>query len=92
MKTWIIDNGGEWSDHEMFFVATDAPDDLVLRCVEYRGHVVKGVVDGPIAWRVDGTTIMLVEYLPLAQMRNLLRARREPLPAESRAWIVSRAA
>jgi hypothetical protein len=91
VKTWIIDNGGEWSEHEIIFVYTDAPDELVLRCVQMQRHTVMAVVDGPLEWRVSGATRMLTQYVPLDTMRNL-RARREPLPAESRAWIVSRAA
>lgn len=61
-RTFIIDNGGEYSDHALAFVETDASEADVADLIGLAGRArswrtepfVSGVIDGGVAWLRKG--------------------------------------
>lgn len=51
LRTFIIDNGCEYSDHTVWFIETHLPVERVVEAVSLSGHTLDAVVEGPVDWR-----------------------------------------
>lgn len=63
---WVIDNGEEYSAHELLFVATSTPDeDLVLETILARPRCWERAVARieKIEWLVEGMVMPIADYL-----------------------------
>lgn len=65
MRTWIIDNGEAYSDHEVRFLETDAPGPVVALAVAFRNEKILATAEGRLSWRADGSSMSLPQYVPL---------------------------
>ena len=67
MNTYIIDNGGAYSDHQIWFVTTDYPISVVEKCIaiasdQYMTHYLVAVVSD-VSWRGDARRASLGQYV-----------------------------
>jgi hypothetical protein len=66
-KTYVIDNGGEYSDHRLYFVETHWPVEVIEQCIaiksnEYeKAYLVAAL--GSVEWLGTANRMTLAEYL-----------------------------
>lgn len=63
IRTYVLDNGQEYSAHSLYFVETAAPLAVMEEAVTFMNHSIVGIVEGSIAWRASGGSTSLAEYV-----------------------------